>query len=218
MLSSLILGVLLGLLANGAVRRVPNWLLRHYGESGAVDVPAYGLRDSVVVGLVMIMTVAAYALHGLTITFLALAGLLATLTALAWIDRDTHLLPDVLTMPLLWAGLTVNSLSLFVPPAAAIQGAALGYCSLWGLAKVHQAVTGQLGMEYGDFKLAAALGAWLGLAALYPLIVIAVALGLVFVMLRAIMLRTFRTPFAFGPCLASAGAVYALLPPHWRFW
>lgn len=53
MLSSLILGVLLGLLANGAVRRVPNWLLRHYGESGAVDVPAYGLRDSVVVGLVI---------------------------------------------------------------------------------------------------------------------------------------------------------------------
>lgn len=218
MLSSLFLGTLLGLLANGAVRQVPLWLLRQNGQLAAASVPAYGFRDSFIVGLVVILTAAAYALRGPTPEFLALAGFLAALVALAGIDHDTHLLPDSLTMPLLWAGLGVNSLSLFTPPAAAIQGAAIGYCSLWALAQLHQVATGQLGMEYGDYKFAAALGAWFGIEALYPLFLCAVALGLVLAGLQRIALRQSRSPFAFGPCLAFAGAAYALLPPLWRFW
>ncbi|WP_231584898.1 prepilin peptidase [Bordetella pseudohinzii] len=210
--------MLLGLIANAVVRQVPRWLRHQYADADAIAVSTSGLRDTLVVSLVSILVLAAYSLHGQTVEFVALAVLLTVLVALAYIDDQTRLLPDVLTIPLMWAGLAVNSFDLFTSPAAAIQGAAVGYCSLWGLAKVHQAVTGQLGMEYGDYKLTAALGAWFGLGALYPVLIVAVALGLVSAAYRGVVRGRLRMPFAFGPCLACAGVAYALLPPHWRFW
>jgi leader peptidase (prepilin peptidase)/N-methyltransferase len=145
----------------------------------------------------------------------ALAALLFTwlLIALTMIDFDTQYLPDLLTYPLLWLGLFV-SLSLPVwsegaaplTPRDSIIGALAGYLSLWSVYWAFKLITGKEGMGYGDFKLFAALGAWLGWQMLLPVILLASAVGAVFGI--AVMIRQRRgkdTPIAFGPFLAIAG-------------
>jgi leader peptidase (prepilin peptidase)/N-methyltransferase len=145
----------------------------------------------------------------------ALAALLFTwlLIALTMIDFDTQYLPDMLTYPLLWLGLFV-SLSLPVwaegaaplTPRDSIIGALAGYLSLWSVYWAFKLITGKEGMGYGDFKLFAALGAWLGWQMLLPVILLASAVGAVFGI--AVMIRQRRgkdTPIAFGPFLAIAG-------------
>ena len=130
----------------------------------------------------------------------------STLLALAWIDWDSTWLPDGLTQPLVWGGLVAASLGwsgLTLP--LALAGAVLGYLSLWSVATVFQWVTGQEGMGGGDFKLLAALGAWLGPLQLIPLVLIASILGLlVGLLLRARgELREGRY-IPFGPFLIAA--------------
>jgi len=145
----------------------------------------------------------------------AAAGLVLTwfLVALAFIDIDTQLLPDSLTLPLLWLGLL---LSLFAPaPGAApvpvdmrssIIGAIAGYLSLWSVYHLFRLLTAKEGMGYGDFKLLAALGAWLGWQLLLPTILIAAAVGAVAgIALLAVRGQSRSTPIAFGPFLAAAG-------------
>jgi leader peptidase (prepilin peptidase)/N-methyltransferase len=146
----------------------------------------------------------------------ALEGLVLTwfLIALTFIDVDHQLLPDGLTLPLLWLGL---ALSLTVPlgggpapipqdPRSAIIGAMAGYLSLWSVYHLFKLLTGQEGMGYGDFKLFAAFGAWLGWKMLFPIILIAAAVGAV-VGLVMIMVygRDRRSHIPFGPFLAAAG-------------
>jgi leader peptidase (prepilin peptidase)/N-methyltransferase len=146
----------------------------------------------------------------------ALEGLVLTwfLIALTFIDVDHQLLPDDLTLPLLWLGL---ALSLTVPlggspasipqdPRSAIIGAMAGYLSLWSVYHLFKLLTGQEGMGYGDFKLFAAFGAWLGWKMLFPIILIAAAVGAV-VGLVMIMVygRDRRSHIPFGPFLAAAG-------------
>lgn len=146
----------------------------------------------------------------------ALEGLVFTwfLIALTFIDVDHQLLPDDLTLPLLWLGL---ALSLTVPlvggsapipqdPRSAIIGAMAGYLSLWSVYHLFKLLTGQEGMGYGDFKLFAAFGAWLGWKMLFPIILIAAAVGAV-VGLVMIMVygRDRRSHIPFGPFLAAAG-------------
>jgi leader peptidase (prepilin peptidase) / N-methyltransferase len=135
------------------------------------------------------------------------------LIALTFIDVDHQLLPDSLTLPLLWIGL---ALSLWGPqPGGApipvdmrssIIGALAGYLSLWSVYHVFRLVTGKEGMGYGDFKLFAALGAWLGGTMLLPIILIAALVGAV----TGIAMLAFKghnraTPIAFGPFLAASG-------------
>ncbi|AOB32824.1 hypothetical protein AKI39_21905 [Bordetella sp. H567] len=142
--------------------------------------------------------------------------LAAALVALAWIDAETGLLPDVITLPLVWAGLLVNTLSVFTSPVQAVLGAAVGYLFLRGLHHAFLWVTGREGMGYGDFKLLAALGAWLGLAAL-PMVLLAASLAGVVVGLALILARRVgrHQPQPFGPYLALAGIVGLLMarPP-----
>jgi leader peptidase (prepilin peptidase)/N-methyltransferase len=148
-----------------------------------------------------------------------LAALLLTwyLIALAFIDIDHQLLPDFLTLPLLWIGLI---LSLWgapgagpppVDPRSSLIGAMAGYASLWSVYHLFRALTGKEGMGYGDFKLCAALGAWLGWQMLLPVILIASAVGAV-VGVTFIALRGHHrsTPIPFGPFLA-AGAWLMLM-------
>lgn len=117
---------------------------------------------------------------GFTPTGLAWCGFSAALLTLSLIDWDTTLLPDDITLPLLWAGLLLSALKLTpVPLHSAIWGAAAGYLSLWIIYWAFKLITGKEGMGYGDFKLFAALGAWFGWQALVPIILMASIFGAV---------------------------------------
>lgn len=141
----------------------------------------------------------------------ALAGLVLTwmLIALAGIDLRTQLLPDQLTYPLLWLGLLLSLLPMFVLPAPAILGAALGYLGLWSVYWLFKLLTGKEGMGYGDFKLLAALGAWMGPGALLPVVLLSSLVGaLVGGALIALRRHGREVPMPFGPFLAIAGWVW----------
>ncbi|MDH0092789.1 A24 family peptidase [Achromobacter mucicolens] len=149
---------------------------------------------------------------GATPIALAAMGLSATLVALAWIDFETTLLPDVLTQPLVWAGLLVNLFDAFASVQMAVVGAVAGYLFLWVIFHVFRLLTGREGMGQGDFKLLAALGAWFGIEALPMLLLSASLVG---VLIGGALTLTGRArrgqPLPFGPYLALAGLVMLLL-------
>ncbi|KQX99925.1 methyltransferase [Rhodanobacter sp. Root480] len=144
-------------------------------------------------------------------TWVALAGLVFTWTliALAGIDFRTQLLPDQLTFPLLWLGLLLSLLPMFVAAPSAIIGAAAGYLSLWSVYWLFKLLTGKEGMGYGDFKLLAALGAWMGPVSLLPVILLSSLIGaLVGGSLIALHRHQRELPMPFGPFIAAAGWVW----------
>ncbi len=128
--------------------------------------------------------------------------LTAILIALTFIDTDTQYLPDSLTQPLIWIGLLFNLNDTFVPLHSAVWGAIAGYMSLYTLCAVYKLLTGKIGMGNGDFKLLAALGAWLGVGILPVLIFMAALVGLVGALIARVGKGQY---FAFGPSLALAG-------------
>lgn len=136
----------------------------------------------------------------------------AGLLALSLIDWDTTVLPDNITQPLLWAGLAVSGLGWTIPWQAALWGAVAGYLSLWSVYWLFKLATGKEGMGFGDFKLLAVLGAWLGWQALLPIIMLASVLGaLVGLAMKATgSLREGRY-VPFGPFLAGAGFAVMLI-------
>ncbi len=142
-----------------------------------------------------------------------LAALLLTwvLVALTFIDLDKMLLPDQLTLPLLWGGLLFNLAGGFAPLADAVIGAMTGYLVLWSLYWAFKLLTGKEGMGYGDFKLLAALGAWLGWQAL-PIVLLLSSLVGAFIGIGLILLRNHHQnkPIPFGPYLAIAGWIALL--------
>ncbi|HDX8443292.1 prepilin peptidase [Aeromonas hydrophila] len=142
-----------------------------------------------------------------------LAALLLTwvLVALTFIDLDKMLLPDQLTLPLLWGGLLFNLAGGFAPLADAVIGAMAGYLVLWSLYWAFKLLTGKEGMGYGDFKLLAALGAWLGWQAL-PIMLLLSSLVGAFIGIGLILLRNHHQnkPIPFGPYLAIAGWIALL--------
>ena len=137
-------------------------------------------------------------------TMAAFGGLILTalLIALTFIDADTQYLPDSLTLPLIWLGLLFNLNGTFVPLKSAVLGAVFGYMSLWLLCFIYKLLTGKIGMGNGDFKLLAALGAWLGVGILPVLVFMAALIGLVGAIIGRIAKGQY---FAFGPSLAIAG-------------
>jgi leader peptidase (prepilin peptidase)/N-methyltransferase len=133
------------------------------------------------------------------------------LLAMTMIDYDTQLLPDDLTYPLLWLGLLVNLDGMFVPLRDAVIGAAAGYLVLWSIYWLFKLATGKEGMGYGDFKLLAALGAWLGWAMLPTIILLSSVVGaLVGISLIVFAKRGRDKPIPFGPYLAAAGLIALL--------
>lgn len=136
------------------------------------------------------------------------AGLAFTyaLVALAFIDLDTQYLPDDITLPLLWAGLALNFNGLFVALPTAVAGAMAGYLSLWVIYWVFKLITGKEGMGHGDFKLMAAIGAWLGWSVLPGVILLSSVVGAV-VGITLILVRGHdrQIPIPFGPYIAAAG-------------
>lgn len=140
--------------------------------------------------------------------YLLLTWALLTLT---WIDIDTQLLPDDITLPLLWGGLLFNLFFGSVPIADAVLGAALGYLLLWSVYWAFKLVTGKEGMGYGDFKLLAALGAWLGWQSLPMVIILSSAVGAILgIVIIALRGQNRSQPLPFGPYLAAAGWIALL--------
>ena len=153
---------------------------------------------------------------GPTATGLAWCGFAAALLSLALIDWDTTLLPDDITLPLLWAGLIGSSLHWTgVPLIAAVWGAVAGYLSLWTIYWLFKLITGKEGMGYGDFKLFAALGAWFGWEALVPMILMASVIGaLVGIALKFSSGLREGGYIPFGPFLAGAGLTAMVFGPN----
>lgn len=129
-----------------------------------------------------------------------------TLITLTMIDADTQLLPDSLTLPLLWAGLIANYFGLFTSLESSLWGAIWGYMSLWSIYQLFKLLTGKEGMGFGDFKLLAALGAWLGWQMLPIIIllssVVGAVIGIGMIVIRG---KDKNIPIPFGPYLAIAG-------------
>jgi leader peptidase (prepilin peptidase)/N-methyltransferase len=139
---------------------------------------------------------------------------------MAVIDMDTQLLPDGMTLPLLWIGLLLPILlpagdRLPVDLRTAVVGAVAGYLSLWSVYHLFKLLTGKEGMGYGDFKLLAALGAWLGWQMLLPIIIGAAGVGAI-VGITSVVLgkRGKGVPMAFGPYLAAAGWIMLMWGPE----
>jgi leader peptidase (prepilin peptidase)/N-methyltransferase len=176
---------------------------------------ACGVRISARYPLVELLTAALFAAVGWRIGAQPLAllwcAVVAVLLALALIDWDTTLLPDVLTLPLLWAGLIAAALGWTLPWNTALWGAVAGYLSLWSVYWLFKLTTGKEGMGYGDFKLLAALGAWLGWQMIVPILLMASVLGAlvgIVMKLRSSLREGRYVPF--GPFLAGAGVVCLL--------
>ncbi|MGB1335826.1 MAG: prepilin peptidase [Luminiphilus sp.] len=146
----------------------------------------------------------------------ALAGamfLTAVLVVLTVIDLDHQLLPDSLTLPLVWIGLLFNIDNTFVSLESAVLGAVFGYLCLWTVFWLFKIVTGKEGMGHGDFKLLAALGAWFGLAALPTIVLLSSVVGAVLGVALIVTGKQDReTPMPFGPFLAGAGLVHLFYP------
>lgn len=134
--------------------------------------------------------------------------LLASLVALSFIDFDTQLLPDNITLPLLWIGLLINLDGMFCSLDEAVIGAAAGYLALWLIYHLFKLFTGKEGMGFGDFKLLAALGAWLGWQMLLPIVLAAsfagALVGIAFIVFAG---RDRAMPMPFGPWLALGGLI-----------
>lgn len=154
---------------------------------------------------------------GFTWLTLALLFLTWALIVLTLIDFDHQLLPDNITLPLLWLGLLVNTLDLGfgVSLRDAVIGALSGYLVLWIFYWVFKLATGKEGMGYGDFKLLAALGAWMGWQSLLPIIILSSLVGAIFGLAMILMLgRDKSVPMPFGPFLAGAGYIMLIWGPQ----
>lgn len=192
----------------GAMENIP--VLSYLFQRGKCKAckAAIGIRYPLVELLTAAMFTGAAFKFGFGAPGVAAMVLLAGLIALSFIDFDTQLLPDDITLPLLWLGLLLNIHGVFVDLQSAVIGAVAGYLSLWSVYWLFKLATGKEGMGFGDFKLLAAMGAWLGWKAL-PFIILASSLvGAVFGIALIVLARRGReVPIPFGPYLAIAGIV-----------
>ena len=181
-----------------------SWLIqrgkcRHCGAPVSVQYPLVEL-------LTMLLVVACVWRFGFGWQGFGAIVLTCFLIALAGIDLRTQLLPDQLTLPLLWLGLIAASDSLYMPVKPALLGAIAGYVSLWSVWWLFKQITGKEGMGHGDFKLLAALGAWTGLQGILPTILMSSLVGAIIGSIWLAMKgRDRATPIPFGPYLAVAG-------------
>ena len=155
---------------------------------------------------------------GATWTALATMVFSAYLIAMIFIDADTQLLPDQLTLPLMWGGIVFHLAAYLLQAdwgittlVDSLLGAIVGYMSLWSIFQLFKLVTGKEGMGYGDFKLLAALGAWLGISVLPIIIIMSALVGLVFAL---IMKVAKNQPMPFGPYLAISGWIVLIFSQH----
>ncbi|WP_454688195.1 prepilin peptidase [Achromobacter aloeverae] len=217
-----LVGAFVGFMVSRIVRHLPTWLeaqgAAEDGHTGAAQAMPFSRcprraawqSSSLSIGLAVLSTFCCARFGWSVKAGLALV-MCASLIALAVIDHETGLLPDAITLPLMWLGLAANAESQFVPASYAIWGAVCGYAIPWTVAMAYKKLNGREGMGHGDFKLLAALGAWLGASAVPFILFSATILAI----LVAITLRTASrlfegTEHAFGPYLAAVGLAYTL--------
>lgn len=231
-------GLVAGLVADAMIRYIP-WsvgqrlqadfqdYLASYEPEGILELDIAGgspqsLRASIrssrfwwVILLCLGLVGASLSVFGVSLKGAAAAGLCTILVALTMIDLEHQLLPDALTAPLLWAGLLINVPGTFASLSLAVVGAAAGYVVLWALYWTFRLLTEKEGMGFGDFKLLAALCAWLGIGHLLPLLLISSVVAAVTTVALIAANRMHReNPFPFGPFLAFAGVVSLFLGPQ----
>lgn len=187
-----------------------SWLMLR-GKCSSCHTPI-SIRYPLVELIIALLSVLVIYQFGVTLQGVSALLFVWILIALTGIDFDTQYLPDRLVYPLMGIGLAVNAFGAFVSPVAAIWGLLFGFLSLWVVAKAFYLVMKKQGMGQGDFKLLAALGAWLG-ASMLPFIIFASALLGSVIGLILMRVHGESRPFAFGPYLAMAG-IMALLFGH----
>ena len=222
----LLAGALLGLLCSIIALHISKTLLQN-GESLTDDPPdEFSLnRFSSMRQHMGAMLIGALGIAILTFVFdqslqLALAATFSfAVFTLALIDARIYMLPDLITLPLLWLGLLVNTLDFFAPIADAVLGAVAGYLSLWAIYWLFKLLRDKEGLGYGDFKLTAAIGAWLGWQALPSVVLIAAltALCTAAVLVLAGRMKV-QQPMPFGPFLAFAGFLTICLDQLFTQW
>ena len=205
--------------AISALQNVPviSWLLLRGKCGGCGD--KISARYPMVEALTGVLSVLILMHFGFT--WLGLSCLIATwmLISMAFIDYDTMLLPDQLTLPLLWLGLLVNLYGGITTLESAVWGAIVGYLVLWSIYWIFKLVTKKEGMGYGDFKLLAALGAWLGWQLLPAIVLVSSIAGVVYAIFNGLFAKGSRDkPMPFGPFLAVAGWVCLLLRDNLLAW
>ncbi len=165
-------------------------------------------RYPVIEAITGILTALTATYFGYGIAAVAAIAFVWALIALTFIDFDTQLLPDSITLPLLWLGLLVNMQNTFIPLHTAVIGAMAGYLSLWSIYWLFKLLTGKEGMGYGDFKLLAAIGAWLGWSMLPVVILLSSAVGAAVGIILIVVAKQGRSiPIPFGPYLAGGGLI-----------
>ena len=191
-----------------ALENIPviSWLLLRGRCKGCAA--RISFRYPLVEGLTALLFAFAAWHFGFTVAGLGALVFVAALVALTGIDFDTQLLPDDITLPLLWLGLGLNAFSVYTDLKSAVIGAMAGYLALWSVYWLFKLATGKEGMGYGDFKLLAALGAWLGWQMLPLTILLSSLVGAVIGIALMVFARHGRNvPIPFGPYLAVAGAI-----------
>jgi leader peptidase (prepilin peptidase) / N-methyltransferase len=197
-----------------ALENIPviSWLFLRgkCSQCGTTISARYPLVELLTAGL------SAFAISWFGFTWAGLGAVLLTwaLICLTFIDFDTQLLPDSITLPLVWLGLLFNLFQVFVPLADAVVGAMAGYLVLWLVYWAFKLATGKEGMGYGDFKLLAALGAFFGWKALPAIILLSSVVGAVVGIALIVLARHGKNvPIAFGPYLAGAGLITLYIGP-----
>ncbi len=166
------------------------------------------LRYPIVEAVTALLACAVAWKFGVTFAMLMALFLTFALIALTVIDFDTQYLPDEITLPFIWLGLIVNTKSLYTDLLSAVWGAVIGYLVLWSIYHLFKLITKKEGMGYGDFKLLAMLGAWLGWQALPAIVIVSSLIGsIVGISLIAFKQHDRSKPIPFGPYLAGAGWV-----------
>ena len=191
-----------------ALENIPliSWLFLR-GRCSTCSAPI-SARYPLVELLVAVLSAAVAWKWGISMQTLGALLLVWMLVVLAFIDLDTTLLPDSLTLPLVWLGLLFNLNGFFVPLADAVIGAMAGYLILWSVYWLFKLATGKDGMGYGDFKLLAAIGAWLGWQMLPVTLLLSSVVGAVIGIAMIVLVKhDRRVPIPFGPYLAGGGLV-----------
>ena len=191
-----------------ALENIPvlSWLVLR-GKCSACQAPI-SVRYPLIEILTGLLTAGAATYFGFGWSALGAFLLIWALVSLTFIDFDTTYLPDAITLPLLWCGLLFNIGSTYTDLASAVTGAVAGYLALWSVYWAFKLLTGKEGMGYGDFKLLAALGAWMGWQLLPIIVLLSSVVGAIVGMLLIVLAKRGREiPIPFGPYLAAAGLI-----------